>query len=274
MNLVFIMYLSGAKGKFITELCDLLMHPPRDIGYVTKHFFNNSGGNVNWNYKLLSNKYFDLYPNGVFPEEINYTEYVSQIEDSCKSAGLESLCIDTHYQLPKTVQYLLDRNYKVIRIYTTTEDGPILQNNFFFKNFIYDLTKTRSINDTIKYSLQCAKVAIETANKLEEFKYDLNIPLHNWSKERLKSLFNIIGHFTGGHMHEIEDKENLMNLKFTDINNIDNLLPIANFLGVEVNDNFLNRCDMYFKKQNQIQQFDEYVETFLKINQEMEGSTG
>lgn len=263
MSFIFTMYVPGAKGKFITELCDLLLDQEKDV-----IDFNNTGGNVGWNFKLGSNKYFAEYPNGIFPEEVHYKEYINQIETTAQDLGHVNLCIDTHYVFPETIEYLLERNHKVIRIYTTREDAPALQNNFFYKNFMYDLNHPNMrIEDIIKHSLLCAKSAVETAYRFDEFKDDLNLPIHKWSREKLKELFKAVGHFTNGYMPEFGDRENLLNLRFSELNSMDTLMQLPTFLNLKVNDKFLNRCNSYMKKQSEIQTFDEYVDKFLKANQ-------
>lgn len=256
MNLIFVMYPPGAKGKFITELVDLSLSNE----YLIENFKSHAG-NVTWNYLLRSNNYFNEYPNGVFPEEENYKEYIYQIEETCKTLGYDSLCIDTHYQNEETVAFLLERNHRVIRITTTVDDSKDLQNNFFYKNFIYSITADNS-EFRIMDSLQIAKTSL-TSNKLEELKTDLTTPLHLWSKEKLTSLFDAVSEFTSGKMVSIESRKNLLNLKYSDLNDMNTLLQLPQFLGVDVNDNFLSRSNAYLEQQKHITDFDEYIDKFI-----------
>lgn len=257
MNLIFVMYAPGAKGKFITELCDLLLSTKFSTKNIKSH-----AGNVTWNRQLRSNNYFSEYPNGVFPEEENYKEYIYQIEETCKTLGHDYLCIDTHYQNKETVAAFLEKNHKVIRISKTDTDSKDLQNNFFYKNFIYNVTAD-NLEFRIMDSLRIAKTSLASVNKLEEFENDLTIPLHLWSKEKLIFLFDSVGKFTSGKMDPIEDQENLLNLKYSDLNNMNTLLQLPDFLGVDVNDNFLSRINTYIKQQEQITNFDEYIDKFI-----------
>ena len=259
MNLIFVSYAPGAKGKFVTELCSILLTKDRETVNV-----NLGGGNIRWNQTLGSNDYFKEYPNGIFPEQEHYKEYIKQIEDTCLAIGCETLCIDTHYMSEETVEYLLERGHKVIRIFTTQEDSKDLQNNFFYKNFMYKLSDS-NIKFKLEDALNIAKTTITSADKLEEFADVLQTHLHLWSKQQLTSLFDTVGSCTSGRVDTISDRPNLLNLKYSGLNDTSSLLAIPKFLNVEPSNEFLLRCESYIKEQTKITNFDNYIDLFLNI---------
>ncbi len=259
MNLVFVMYTPGAKGKFVTELSSILLTSDRETVNAS-----NIGGNIRWNQTLKSNNYFKEYPNGIFPEEENYKEYIHQIEETCKEIDCDTLCIDTHYMNEETLKYILERGHRVIRIYTTEHDSMDLQNNFFYKNFIYNLSD-KNLNFKLEDSLKIAKTAIISSNKLKEFENILQTPLHLWSKEQLTSLYDLVSASTSGITETINDRHDLLNLKYSNLNDINELLKIPKFLNVKVNNEFLSRCQTYIEEQKRITNFDNYIDSFLNM---------
>lgn len=174
------MYVPGAKGKFITEMCDLLITNSNDVKLPVNV---KSGGHVSWTDQL---KYvIDGDTNGIFPEELHYKEYIKRITDK---ANKQDINVDTHYTKLETIIYLLANNHNVIFINTDEDDILELVDNFYYKNFIAPfytgidpLKKTKQIEGLLIDNYKTIKSLND--NEFNLVKEYFAKPFYQWSKE-------------------------------------------------------------------------------------------
>lgn len=258
---VFISYQPGAKGKFITEICDLGTVP--DASLTPKYDIH--GGNIRWlEYPVRRYLHEHNIPNGNYhgldPEELkeNYTRYVDTILECLKTCN-SKYAVDTHYVRETSLNYMLSKGAKVVRIITTDENYiNKLFDNFFYKNFI---------NKNKKNSIIIARHVIATTDTpiKEQFNYEmLNRPLNKWDKESLRMLYDI----SSLSIKKLQEPgiivhENLLEVNSKELTDIDVLTKIVEFAGGTMNDIVKSRIEEYNNAQQDITTFDEYIEEFL-----------
>lgn len=258
---VFVSYQAGAKGKFVTEVCDLSTHP--EIVNIK----NISSGNVNWitpemHEHLINNNFPVTQFHGKFPEEENYQFYIDTVLQQIKKANL-NFSVDTHYVQKCSLEYILSKGEKVIRIIVSNEQSVYkLQNNFFYKNFL-----DKKIYEDIKpvISILIEETHANCPDLVKDFDHSiLDKSLNEWDKNTLSILFDACRVFTKDIQEpNIIVHENLLEIEMDDLLSIDTLTNIVDFVGGTMNDTVCKRIEEYYKAQEKITIFDEYIENFL-----------
>ena len=258
--ITFVMYVPGSKGKFVTEICDLLL---------TDHFNKvnvTSAGFVSWANKI--GYQFDGHINGIFPEEIHYQEYIKKVTD--KVANKQNIHIDTHYTNIETLNYLLENNHKVIFISTTVDDIIELAENFFYKNFIgpfYGKVDVQQKTEQVKKLLTNNHSIIKSIND-EEFnlvKEYFSKPFHQWSRECYDICYKMSEYSCGPAKSNPKDitHDNFLYLDYKNLGEQSTLQSIANLMsnGV-INKSARIRFNQYTNSQ-EFGTYNEFIEKFM-----------
>ena len=260
--ITFVMYVPGSKGKFITEICDLLTNSRRPNVDI------RSAGNVTWTDKI--DYVIDGDTNGIFPEEFHYQEYIKRISDKTILSNLQDLCVDVHYTNRKTIDYLLSNNHRVIFISTSEDDTIKLVDNFYYKNFIApfyvgvnSLQKTSQIEGLLTDNHVTGKsINEEDFNIVSPY---FSKPFFQWSKDCYDVCYKMIKHSCVPSNTDINDitHTNFLHLEYKNIGNHNTLQSVANLLsnGV-INELSINRFDNYINSQ-EFGTYDEFIEKFI-----------
>jgi hypothetical protein len=264
---VFVSYIPGTKGKFVTEICDL----SKNEGLHLKT--NVHGGSVYWLNPLMEeclnkNKISQTNYHGIHPEDKYYKFYIDTIVNLTERLK-SNFSVDIHYTSEITLNYILSKGHKLIRIISTdTNNSSKLHNNFFYKNFINQY-KNDPIDKANFASFIMTKHNDQSSLKIKkDFNSELiGKMLHEWDKDSLRILFNICGLFTNKiQQPNIIEHENLFEVNVNDLDSIDTLESIINFVGGSMNDAVVNRITQYNNAQKDITTFDEYIDDFLNNN--------
>lgn len=267
--ITFISYMPGARGKFVTEICEL-SHSSANNSNKT-----SAGGNISWVSMLTD----DLQKLGISWQEIHYLDpenekfkfYVDSIISAGSQLGIENLFIDTHYILPETFEYAISRGCRVIRIVVNNDENlDNLQNNFFYKNFIekYDDPNARASCQNLakKNIIQRKNSRSKWPITEEEFKNVENmfdIPLAHWTKEQLKILHRC-SKFGDLQDKNIMNHSSLIEVNYDDLLKEDTIKKIVEFVAGQYNDNVKRRFDDYVVGQNKVVDFDSYIDKFIR----------
>jgi hypothetical protein len=261
---VFISYLPGAKGKFITEICDLSTH-------LNLHLKTDvHGGSVYWLDELMQeylnkNKILQSNYHGMYPEEQYHKFYIDTIANGQEKLK-SNFAVDIHYTNKIPLEYILSKGHKLIRIISTDDDTATrLQNNFFYKNFINHNKADPENKANLASYIMVNHTDPESMIAKKDFDFKLiGRPLLEWDKESLRILFNMCGLFTRRIQEpNIIKHENLFEVNIRDLTSIDTLASIINFAGGSMNDAVMNRITQYNNAQKDITTFDEYIDDFL-----------
>lgn len=256
---VFVSYQPGAKGNFIAEICDLGIVP----GAYKILNYSTIEGNRRWlDYAmesyLLSHKISRGSYHGVMPEEENYKFYIDTLIDAFKFTG-SKFSPNIHYTEVASLEYILSKGEKVVRIITATkEHAAKLKDNFFYKNFIK--------KDSAEQTAMAKHVITTTETPLKE-NFDYTVfkkPLKEWDKNSIKVLYDICALSTVKLQEpNVIKHSNLLEVHSNELASIDVLASIVEFAGGTMNDVVRHRIDEYNAAQEEITTFDEYMNVFL-----------
>jgi hypothetical protein len=260
--ITFVMYVPGAKGKFITELCDLLTnshHSNIDI---------KSGGHVSWTDKI--DYVIDNDTNGIFPEDLHYQEYVKKINDKTILSNVQDLFVDVHYTNRQTIDYLLSNNHKVIFISTSEDDTIKLVDNFYYKNFIApfyvgvnSLQKTKQIEGLLTDNYKAVK-------SLNDEDFDIvspyfSKPFFQWSKDCYDVCYKMIRSSCIHKNTIINDitHRNFLHLEYKNISDPNTLQQVANLVSSGLTNKLaVSRFNSYTDSQS-FGTYNEFIEKFI-----------
>jgi hypothetical protein len=259
--ITFVMYVPGAKGKFITEICDILTNSHRSNIDI------KSGGHVSWTDKI--DYVIDNDTNGIFPEELHYQEYIKKISDKTISSNVKDLFVDVHYINRETIDYLLGNNHKVIFISTSEDDILNLVDNFYYKNFIAPfytgidpLQKTKLIEGLLTDNYN-------TVKSLNDEDFDIvstyfSKPFFQWSKDCYDVCYKMIRSSCKPTNADVSDltHDNFLHLKYKNISDPNTLQQVTNLLSVGINELALNRFNSYTDSQA-FGTYNEFIEKFI-----------
>lgn len=265
--IVFVVYNPGSKGKFVTEICDLSRMAENALGEIRPH---PASGRAIWMGYAIDElvargfKYGDTH--GLHPEDENYKFYVDSVMTALNNSELAEPTVDVHYSRKETIEYMLEKGAKVIRIIVPdAASAKMAHNDFFYKNFIANYSNNEE--DIVRF----AKMVMNNEGKFvsEEQKAQMmetvySKPLKEWGKENIRALYNACGGFTTRIQEpNILKHKNLLEVKVSDIIDFNTIAMIANFVDGKVNSYVLERLAAYKKEQEKITTFDEYIDTFL-----------
>lgn len=260
--ITFVMYVPGSKGKFITEICDILTNSHRFYIDI------KSGGHVSWTDKI--DYVIDNDTNGIFPEELHYQQYVKKISDKTILSNVKDLFVDVHYTNRKTIDYLLSNNHRVIFISTSEDDTIELVDNFYYKNFIAPFyTRINSLQKT----RQIESLLIDNHNVVKSLnEEDFNIvspyfskPFFQWSKDCYDVCYKMIRSSCNPSNTDINDitHTNFLHLEYKNIGNHNTLQSVADLVSEGViNESALTRFNNYTSSQ-EFGTYDEFIRKFM-----------
>ena len=281
--ITFVSYVPGARGKFIAEICDLSKLKDDKLDDSLYRHSQESGGQVQWTKALIP--YFEQvnlgYANihGIFPEKENYKQYIDIIIDGLEQANAQNCTVDIHYIEKDSLEYILGRGAKVIRVTVTrSAQASKLQNDFFYKNFIAGINETVDESHKILMREQqlvlARKIIDENYNNdrtwvpkylLDLAKSKFDLPLSQWGVDGLTVLYKCCGGLNRQlQKPNIVTHDNLFEIEISDVLNFDNIVKIVNFVGGQVNDDVINRFNSYIKQQETIPKFNDYINDFAK----------
>lgn len=256
------MYVPGSKGKFITEICDLLTNSRRPNVDI------RSAGNVTWTDKI--DYVIDGDTNGIFPEEFHYQEYIKRISDKTILSNLQDLCVDVHYTNRKTIDYLLSNNHRVIFISTSEDDTLKLVDNFYYKNFIApfyvrvnSLQKTSQIEGLLTDNYKVVK-------SLNDEDFDIvnpyfSKPFFQWSKDCYDVCYKMIRSSCNPTHTKVDDitHSNFLHLEYKNISDPNTLQQVANLVSSGLTNKLaVSRFNSYTNSQ-EFGTYDEFIEKFI-----------
>lgn len=272
-NVCFILYAPGAKGKFITELCEVLSTKQSNESQLVK-------GHPNWMFDF--SKYLpsvDLPQrnlHGFNPEVEKYKFYVDTILDFSKGYN-KKLFVDCHYNKLDTIKYMLETGCKVIVINhnnKSTEERHELANNFFYKNLIYNYPNTTDpeMLDQLISSVQrilevgLGPAGMPTIKKLNEMYVKFvpyrSLPLHAWPREAKDVLYDSVYLLnTEGNINFV-NHDNCLVIDYKTIGSEDMLTSLANFIDEDIDSTAITLYNKYSANQKAIPKYTEYIDTF------------
>lgn len=265
--IIFVVYGPGAKGKFVTEICDLARMAENALGEIRPH---PSSGRAIWMGYVIDEllaagfKYGDTH--GFHPEAEHYKFYVDTVIAALNKSDLQEPTVDVHYTRKDTIEYMLAKGAKVIRIVVNDDDAArMAHNDFFYKNFIANYEN--DIEDIGRFSRMILEqqVKFESPEQKDHLMATVySKPLKEWGKEHIRILYNACAGFTGQRQEPgIIQHKNLLEINVKDILDFNTIAVIANFAGGKLNSYVLQRCSDYKKEQEKITSFDDYIDKFL-----------
>jgi len=271
--ITFVSYKPGARGKFLSEICDLSKTNLNKLDDSLYRHSHGSNGQVQWTMALIP--FFEKtglgfhHIHGIFPEKENYKTYIDLIVQGLQEFEAADFTVDIHYIEQETLQYILDAGHRVVRIVVATQvESEELQNNFFYKNFIAPSSIKTEQSEAQKLAL---------AVKLAEDDYhnpDSWVPKHlvelalakrdqkleNWGRDALNVLYKCSGSLARRlQKKNIITHENLFEIQLSNILNLDEVAKVINFVGGEVNEDVVKRFEAYKEEQRKIPPFKDYI---------------
>lgn len=270
MTIVFVSYQPGAKGKFVSEVCDISR---LGIDPAKNQLVTQAGGAPGWVTKIkqsLDLKHPDFVTKndytGIFPEKENYVFYIDTVIEELKKNHAENYAVDTHYVGESSLRYMLDSGVQVIRIVVDTyKELEKIRTNFFYKNFIANFENNKD------YSLQLANklfsegnVKFLSSSELDSLKSVSTQYLNEWTKTQLKLLNKLCPFMILPEKKQVVQHENLLEVNLSDLYNFQTFETIIKFVSGELNDIAVKRINSYLVEQEKILSFDEYIDQFLE----------
>lgn len=260
--ITFISYAPGARGKFITELCERSVKNPKWIEITTM-----SGGNVFW-WNVVGDHFKSIgigreNSRIISPELDNYKFYVDSVRSALLKFSHEDFFVDTHCIEYESLNYMLESGCKVVRIIVTDSNQiETLKNDFFYKNFV---AGPGSDNEKLDFATMIIK---RRKNKDPNNDYTLttskfHLPLKQWGEEALAELYNTCTFFNK-QKENIIIHDNLLEVNYSDLLKIETISKIIKFVDGEMNDRVKKRFNEYVQGQNEIPPFDVYIKDFIK----------
>ena len=266
-DLIFVMYVPGSKGKFITELSDILSNTK------TRPSVLNASGWVSWTDRINYNVNND-WINGGFPESEKHPEYIQEIFELAKKVNVKSVCIDTHYTETATAEYMLENNFKVIFINADPDDIPDLANNFYYKNYVdgyKELDDTRRRRKTDSY-IRIIENNHKVARELTDQEYNFmsqyfHLPMHKWPRACHDLFFNTMKRKGPGALNQFIKSDTIVhkNFLYLDYKNLGTQETIQQIADLVSNGVITAWAQLRFNNYNANQQFGSYEEYMTKF---------
>ena len=274
-NVYFILYAPGAKGKFVTEVCEMLTNTfDESIVNTTGNEFK---GLPSW--PIVFKEYLEnnnlpiVHAHGWQPEVEQHKNYVDTILNFSKSYN-KKLFVDCHYtNNGNSVEYMLEKGCKVIVIKNYIKDRYELLHNFFYKNIIVgypnkfshvflkhckDLIDNNAFGDIGKKMTEELK---EMYLKIEPY---AEIDFHLWPREIKDLLFKSICLINAGRVNYFNTHENCLKINYSDIGSEEILIQLSEFVDGNIDNKTLNMYNTYSMAQKSIPKYEDYIDTFYK----------
>lgn len=270
-NVYFILYPPGAKGKFITEICELLSNTFDEelVDTTGNEFKGFPSWPVMFGDYLESRNRSKLDLHGWYPESEQHKNYVDTVIEFSKSYN-KKLFVDCHYSLGDSVQYMLDQGCKVIIIKTYFKDRHELLNNFFYKNIILNypnnfskklLTLWKEMIDVKNVKYPISQELKDIYLKIEPYK---STEFHLWPREIKDLLFKTTEIMNSGRIYYFNPNDNCLTIEYDKIGSNKMLVQLSEFINGTIDSRTLNVYNTYSAHQKTIPKYEDYIDNFYQ----------
>lgn len=249
ININFISYLPGSKGKIIAELADMLVGNSVKVRGVDDPY-----GHTNWKIRLKLQQYndsvtetFDTQKFGYIAEYMSSEHFVSKVMHLVEWGRQEKIIrtdklvnIDTHYHSASFFDAVIENNLRAILIQVDASNWDELFANWIYKNLIIgsgsEQEKQASVHRLTDVLKTKRYLTLEQRQLIRRFEYGdyKSFPKELWKIIQLISTDALKHSEELAKNEKYKSSDSMLIINYNDIEKESTVMQIAEHVGIDI----------------------------------------